>query len=162
MSGRTLGKPTKVHTPVVRVNHNRHGCSVIATVTNKGNMRWMVFKGALNSSILLGFLRRLIKAAQRKIFLVLDNPRVHHSRPVKEWLTRNHQAIEVFHLPSYSPELNPVEISNAALKEAVTKHSPARKKGQLELFTSRFLRALQRDPQRIINLFPKDTVRYAA
>lgn len=149
-------------TPVVRVNHNRHGCSVIATVTNKGEMRWMVFKGALNSTILLRFLRRLVKDARRKVFLVLDNLRVHHSKPVKEWLAQQQQIIEVFHLPSYSPELNPVEVANAALKDAVTKHAPARKKGQLDLFTSRFLRSLQRDPERVIALFQKDTVRYAA
>lgn len=149
-------------TPVVRVNHNRHGCSVISTVTNKGEMRWMVFGGALNSAILLKFLRRLVKDARRKVFLVLDNLRVHHSKPVKQWLVENHHAIEVFHLPSYSPELNPVEAANAALKDAVTKHAPARKKGQLELFTSRFLRTLQRDREKVIALFQKDTVRYAA
>jgi len=149
-------------TPVVRVNHNRHGCSVIATVTNKGEMRWMVFKGALNSTILLRFLRRLVKNARRKVFLVLDNLRVHHSKPVKAWLALQQQAIEVFHLPSYSPELNPVEVANAALKDAQTKHAPARKKGQLDLFTAHFLRSLQRAPERVIALFQKDTVRYAA
>lgn len=96
------------------------------------------------------------------MFLVLDNLRVHHSKPVKEWLALQQQAIEVFHLPSYSPELNPVEVANAALKDAVTKHAPARKNGQLDLFTSRLLRSLQRDPERVIALFQKDTVRYAA
>ena len=122
----------------------------------------MVFGGALNPAILLRFLRRLIKDAGRKVFLVLDNLRVHHSTRVKQWLEEDHHAMEVFHLPSYSPELNPVEVANAALKEAVTKHAPARKKGQLQLFTSRFLRSLQRDRERIIALFQKDTVRYAA
>lgn len=149
-------------TPVVRVNQNRHGCSVISTVTNKGEMRWMVFKGALNSARLITFLRRLIKNAHKKIFLVLDNLRVHHSKPVKAWLAERQEAIEVFHLPSYSPELNPVEIANAALKDAVTKHAPARKKGQLELFTSRFLRSLQRQPSKVVLMFQKETVRYAA
>jgi predicted lipoprotein len=41
----------------------------------------------------------------------LDNLRVHHSKPVKEWLAVNKQAIEVFCLPSYSPELNPDEMA---------------------------------------------------
>lgn len=149
-------------TPVVRVNQNRHGCSVISTVTNKGEMRWMVFKGALNSAMLLKFLRRLIKDANRKIFLVLDNLRVHHSKPVKAWLEENIEQIETFYLPSYSPELNPVEIANADLKDAVTKQAPARRKGQLDLFVAQHLRSLQRKPARIINFFQKDTVRYAA
>ena len=36
--------------------------------------------------------------------------------------------IEVFYLPSYSPELNPDEMANADLKQAVTKLAPARTK----------------------------------
>jgi len=149
-------------TPVVRIRQVRHGCSVISTVTNKGQMRWMVFKGALNARILVGFLGRLIKGAARKIFLIVDNLRVHHSKPVKEWVERHSEAIELFFLPSYSPELNPVELANADLKHAVTTHAPARKKGQLERVASAHLRSLQRDPLRIIGFFQKDTVKYAA
>ena len=68
----------------------------------------------------------------------------------------------MFYLPSYSPELNPVEVANADLKHAVTTHAPARKKGQLKLIASGHLRRLQRNPSRIISFFQKDTVRYAA
>ncbi len=45
----------------MRVNHKRHGLSVISTVTNKGQMRWKIFAGALNADILIDFLRRLVK-----------------------------------------------------------------------------------------------------
>lgn len=149
-------------TPVIRVKHNREGCSVISTVTNKGQMRWMVFEGALNARILIDFLRRLIKDAKRKIFLILDNLRVHHSKPVDAWVEEHNEQIELFFLPSYSPELNPVEVANADLKHAVTTHAPARKKGQLHKVASSHLRALQRNPERIMSFFEKDTVRYAA
>lgn len=146
---------------MVRVNHNRHGCSVISTVIDRGEMRWMVFKGALNSSILIGFLISLVKDSDSKIFLVSHNLRVHHRKPVKTWLAEHVDLIGIIYLPSYSPELNPVEVANAALKDAVTKHAPVRKEGHLELFTSRFLRSLQRQPKPIIALFQKDSVRYA-
>ena len=86
------------------------------------------FDGALNTAILIDFLRRLIKGAPKKIFLILDNLRVHHAKPVKAWLSKHHEAIEVFYLPSYSPELNPDEMANADLKQAVTKLAPARTK----------------------------------
>lgn len=149
-------------TPVVRVNHNRHGCSVISTVTNRGEMRWMVFKGGLNAQVLTKFLTRLIKNAPGKIFLVLDNLRVHHSKLVAAWLNRHQQVIEAFFLPSYSPELNPVELANASLKHAVTTHAPARKKGQMERVASTHLRHLQRNPSEVRSFFQKDTVKYAA
>jgi len=43
---------------------------------------------------------------------ILDNLRVHHLRPVKEWLANDAEEIEVFHLPAYAPELNPDEYLN--------------------------------------------------
>jgi hypothetical protein len=46
---------------------------------------------------------RLIRDAAKKIFLILDNPRVHHAKVVQQWLAENADKIEVFYLPSYSP-----------------------------------------------------------
>ena len=149
-------------TPVVRVNNKRHGLSVISTVTNKGQMRWRIFDGALNADILIDFLRRLIKGAAKKLFLILDNLRVHHAKPVKAWLAAHIDAIEVFYLPSYSPELNPDEMANADIKQAVTKLAPARTKLQLVKATARHLRSVQRQPERIRKYFEHDPVRYAA
>jgi len=74
---------------VIRVNNKRHGLSVISTVTNKSQKRWKAFGGALHSDILIDFLRRLIEDAGRKIYMILDNLRVHHSKPVRAWLTEH-------------------------------------------------------------------------
>jgi transposase len=152
----------KGETPVIQVNNKRHGLSVISTVTNKGQMRWKAFDGALNSDILIDFLRRLIKDAGRKVYLILDNLRVHHSKPVKAWLAEHKHEIEVFYLPSYSPELNPNEMANADLKQAVTKLAPARTKLQLVKATAKHLRSVQRQPERIKSYFEHKPVRYAA
>ena len=149
-------------TPVIRVNNKRHGLSVISTVTNKGHMRWKAFDGALNSDILIDFLRRLVKDAGRKIYLILDNLRVHHSKPVKAWLAAHENEIKIFYLPSYSPELNPNEMANADLKQAVTKLAPARTKLQLVKATTKHLRSVQRQPDRIKSYFQHEPVQYAA
>jgi transposase len=149
-------------TPVVRVNNKRHGLSVISTVTNKGVMRWRIFQGALNADILIDFLKRLVRDAGRKLFLILDNLKVHHSKPVKAWLAEHVNEIEVFYLPSYSPELNPNEMANADLKQAVTKRAPARTKLQLVKATAGHLRSVQRQPQRVKSYFEHEPVRYAA
>lgn len=159
---RGRGYAPKGATPIVRVNHKRHGLSVISTVTNKGQMRWKIFAGALNADILIDFLRRLIKSQTKKVFLILDNLRVHHSRPVKAWLLAHAEAIEVFYLPSYSPELNPDEMANADLKQAVTKLAPARTELQLAKATARHLRGVQRQPERVRKYFEHAPVRYAA
>jgi transposase len=152
----------KGETPVVRVNNKRHGLSVISTVTNKGTMRWKIFNGALNSDILIDFMKRLVRDAGRKVYLILDNLRVHHSKPVQAWLAEHRHSIEVFYLPSYSPELNPDEMANADLKQAVTKLAPARSKLQLLKATSKHLRSVQRQPERIRRYFEHKPVHYAA
>jgi len=152
----------KGETPVIRVSSKRAGLSIISTVTNKGQMRWKIFDGALNSDILIDFLRRLTKGASKKVFLILDNLRVHHSKPVKLWLAKHTEVIEVFYLPSYSPELNPDEMANADIKQAVTKLAPARTKLQLVKAASHHLRSVQKQPERIRRYFQHDPVKYAA
>lgn len=160
---RGRGFASKGETPVIRVNSSkRHGLSIISTVTNKGQMRWKIFNGALDPDILIDFLRRLIKGAPRKIFLILDNLRVHHSKPVKAWLAKHTDAIEVVYLPSYSPELNPDEMANADIKQAVTTQAPARTKLQLVKVPTRDLRSVQRQPDQIRAYFQHNPVNYAA
>ena len=149
-------------TPVVRVNHKRAGLSVISTVTNKGEMRWKIFEGAINADILIDFMKRLIRDAGRKVYLILDNLKVHKGKAVRAWLAKHVDEIEVFYLPSYSPELNPDEMANADLKQAVTKLAPARTKLQLVKATSRHLRSVQRQPERIRKYFRHEKLRYAA
>ncbi|AOE86167.1 transposase [Pseudomonas sp. TCU-HL1] len=48
-------------------------------------------------------------AQGRKVFLILDNLRVHHSRKVSAWVAERKAHIELFFLPAYAPELNPDE-----------------------------------------------------
>jgi hypothetical protein len=92
-------------TPVTRaVGGTRQKLSMIATVTNQGKTRWMIIDEAFNADKLIEFMQALIKDAQgKKIFLILDNLRVHHSKPVKEWAALHKEDIELFYLPSYSP-----------------------------------------------------------
>lgn len=74
----------KVRTPVAYVvGGTRQKLSMISTVTNQGKTRWMIIDGAFNSDRLIEFLEALVKDASRKVFLILDNLGVHHSKPVK-------------------------------------------------------------------------------
>ncbi len=72
---------------------------------------------------------------------------------MKAWLAKHQDEIEVFYLPSYSPELNPDEMLNADLKQAVTTKAPARTKGQLLKATTSHMRKLQKSPARVKNYF---------
>ena len=91
-------------TPEVRVNHKRAGLGLISAVTNKGKLRWMVLDSAVKAPSLLRFLARLVRDADRKVFLILDRLPVHRSAKVRAWLAGREAEIEVFHLPGYSPD----------------------------------------------------------
>ncbi|MBX7211572.1 MAG: IS630 family transposase [Verrucomicrobiaceae bacterium] len=122
------GYAPRGETPEVRQMSKRFGSSMMSAVSNRGSARWMVYQGALNSALLIRFLERLVRSMKgRKVCLILDNLRVHHSKPGKEWLARHREQIAVHHLPSYSPELNPDERLNRSLKSK--RHGNDRAKG---------------------------------
>jgi transposase len=109
----------------------------------------MVLDGAVKAPSLLRFLARLVRDAGRKVFLVLDRLPVHRSAKVRAWLAGREAEIEVFHLPGYSPELNPDEGVNADLKRAVTREAPARSKQQLKRAVVGHMRKLSKLPRRV-------------
>lgn len=86
----------------------------------------MRYRETLTADVLIQLLGRLIRDSRRKVFLILDNLRVHHSRKVKAWLADKTDQIERFFLPSDSPELNPDEYLNADLKARMNQAEPLR------------------------------------
>src|ERR671933_35288 len=159
---RGRGYAPRGRTPEVRVNHRRAGLGLISAVTNKGELRWMVLDGAVTAPALIRFLGRLVRDAERKVFLVLDRLPVHRSAKLRAWLAGRRAEIEVFHLPPYSPDLNPDEGLNADLKQAVTRKAPARGKSQLKRALVGHMRKLSKSPHHVRSIFGHRTFRYAA
>jgi transposase len=158
--GRSYAPPGK--TPVVRPNHRRIGLGLISAVSNKGELRWKVLDGAIKAPVLICFLQRLIKDAGRKVFLILDRLPVHRSALVRDWLARHKAQIEVFYLPSYSPELNPDEGLNADLKQHVTRKAPLRSKQALKQAAISHMHRLSKSPARVRSFFRQKSMAYAA
>ena len=76
----------KGQTPVVVRTARRITQSMISAVSNRGLMRFMLYEGALNADRFIAFLRRLTKDAGQKVFLIVDNLKVHHAAKVKKWV----------------------------------------------------------------------------
>jgi transposase len=153
----------KGKTPVtMAIGGTRQKLSMIASVTNQGKARWMIIDGAFNHERLIEFFESLIKDADRKVFLILDNLNVHHCKPVKAWLTDHKAQMEVFYLPSYSPELNPEERLNADLKHVIRSKVPVRTKDKLQAAATEHMTALQAKPERVKSFFQDRFVKYAA
>lgn len=68
----------------------------------------------------LAFLIALVAVyAGRKIRLVCDNGRFHHTKAVQEWLRAHRDQITIFWLPPYCPSLNLIERLWGHLKRTV-------------------------------------------
>jgi putative transposase len=66
------------------------------------------------------FLVALVKAyAGRKIRLVCDNGRFHHTKAVHEWLAAHVDQLSIYWLPPYCPSLNLIERLWGHLKRTV-------------------------------------------
>jgi transposase len=159
---RGRGYAPKGATPVAYAPGTRQKLSMISTVTNKGQARWMIIDGNFGADRLIEFLEALIKDASKKIFLILDNLRVHHSKPVKAWLADRIDRIEVFYLPSYAPELNPDERLNADMKHAIGTRVPVRTKAKLKAAAEDHMTMIGASPERVCAYFQDPKVKYAA
>lgn len=158
--GRSYAK--RGRTPVVYAPGSRAKLSMISTVTNRGEACWEIIDGNFKIPRLLSFLQALIKGRRKKIYVIMDNLRAHHSKPVKQWLSENERRIAVFYLPSYAPELNPDERLNARLKQDLRSKAPERTKAQLLVASTELMTILAADKPAIRSLFHDQHVRYAA
>ena len=150
------------HTPTKTTMAKRISLNMISTVTNQGKVRFMTYNGTMNAQRFIVFLKRLIKGANKKIFLILDNLRVHHSKLVKQWIDENSDKIELFYLPSYSPEINPDEYLNNDLKSGIgLKQSPKNEK-QMKSNVKSHMIFLQKNPERVARFFHHKSIKYAA
>jgi transposase len=156
--GKTYGLKGK--TPIVKRTGNRFSCNMISAITNLGRLNFMVFQENFNEVIFLKFLKRLIRQADRKVFLIVDQHRAHKSKKIKGWLRLNENNIRLFYLPSYCPELNPDEFLNQDVKANVGKkrsHTPA----EMEKYLNEYLRMRQKQPHVIQNYIKGCHPRYA-
>jgi len=87
---------------------------------------------------------------------------VHRSAAVRTWLADRTDRIEVFHLPPYSPELNPDEYLNADLKRGVGGMPPTRGREELRRNLVGHMRGLSRRPARVRAFFRHRSAKYAA
>lgn len=159
---RGRGFAPKGKTPQVLATAKYENLSMVSAITNKGKISWMIVDGTINSDRFLEFLERLIKDAARKVYLILDNLRVHHSVKVQEWLESHDEQIHLFFLPPYSPDLNPDEHVNSDLKYGIGSKSPVRTKNSLEENAQVHMEMLKANPQRIEKYFEDPAIAYAS
>ena len=149
-------------TPVVNTEAKHIKINMLSAISNRGKLRFMLYKDNMNADKLIDFMRRLVHDSKKKVFLILDNLRVHHSRNVRAWLLEHRDEIEVFYLPPYAPQYNPDELLNSDLKRSISKRPSPRSDKELEHNVRSHLKTVQLRPDKIRGFFGSSTTCYAA
>jgi transposase len=141
--------------PHIRVNQ-------ISAISNEGTVRFMTYQGTLNAVVFLQFLQKLMVEIPRKILLIADQLQAHKTPEVLAWVEEHRDRIEVFYLPAYAPERNPVEYLNNNMKGAINQEGLPEDRGTLHNQILAFMGNLARMPKQVISYFLHPCVEYAA
>jgi transposase len=150
------------NTPEIQLNTQRARLNYIASISNQGTVRFMLYTQKLTAQVFIVFLERLIRKRTRKLMWIADRHPVHRSQAVKDWFAKHTEDIELFYLPPYSPQLNPAEYLNCDVKQGVHSKPPSRSQNQLQQRALSHLRKLQKLPQRIMKYFEHPFIAFAA
>jgi transposase len=152
----------KGETPTIINAGSRFKCNMLAAISPSGFMNWMVFQENFTSKQFVIFLGRLNRQINQKIFLILDNHKVHHSRHAKAYVNKHKDKIQLFFLPPYCPELNPEELVNQDVKANANNFKVMRSIEDLATNVRYYLTKIQFDEYKIRSYFNKKEVQYAA
>lgn len=83
-------------TPVIKLPARQGHISLISSITNRGDLRFMMYRGALDINRFMTFLERLIKDITKKIYLIVDNLRVHKAKIIQKWQKKHEDRIKIF------------------------------------------------------------------
>jgi transposase len=156
--GRSFGR--RGQTPVIPKTAKRFGCNMISAISNSGNCRFMVFEESFTIDVFMKFLKKLILNQERKVFLIMDNHKVHHAKKIQAWVKLHSDKIQLFFLPPYAPELNPDELLNQDVKANASRHKKPSNAEQLKKAVRSYLKSIQKLPRKVQNFFNKKEVSY--
>ena len=150
------GYAPKGKTPVVKVEVSRKRVNMMSAVSPSGHHKFKLYEESTTQQRLIEFMTALVKDKKKaKVFLILDNLKVHHGKLVLEWLEEHKDEIEVFYFPSYSPEINPDEYLNQILKQNIHSGMPPRNEKQITQKITSFMANLTEHMVKMIFHHPK-------
>ena len=149
--------------PILNHPAKKFKINMISAITNTGKSMFALYDESINVDRFLDFLKKVIDSINsKKVFMILDNLRVHHAKLTKEWVKKHKEKIELFYLPAYSPDLNPDEYLNQHYKKNANKNNIPKNKDELKNNTQNYINKIQNDKEKIASFFQNESVKYAA
>src|SRR5574344_3036490 len=113
----TYNKPVLEHTA------KKFKINMISAITNTGKSMFSLYDESIKIDSFIEFCKKVIDSNNgKKVFLIVDNLRVHHAKLVIAWEEENKDKIKLFYLPAYSPDYNPDEYLNQDYKQSANKN----------------------------------------
>jgi transposase len=151
-------RPTRVktwapkgQTPVLQYSFTWKQLSVIAGISF-WNFYFRLHAGAIRGPQFVEFLQALARHIHGKLLIIWDGLPGHRSRVVRDYVDALDGRIVLETLPPYAPELNPVEIIWAYLKQRELPNLCLCTIGEVGSYARNRLKSMQRRP-RLITAF---------
>lgn len=146
----------KGQTPIVRVTGKRGGVLAMSAISPSGRMCFRLEKRRVNAKVLIEFIHQIgDQHPRRKVGIVMDQAPCHVAKKVKRF-SEGSPRLRVFHLPPYSPDLNPDEKVWRHMKHVALKNHQAQDKKQLARLVIGALRKMQKNPKMTKRFFESD------
>ena len=160
-SNQVRGYAPKGHTPVLVTETRRMHVNMVSAITNTGRLHFRFYREAMNADLMKDFLERILKdEPDHKVYMICDNLKVHHSKPIQAWLEEQKERIALYYLPSYAPEYNPDEYLNSDLKNSVASKPQARNEDEIQTSAEEFMTFLSEKPDHVAAYFEHEKVAY--
>jgi transposase len=148
--------------PILNHTAKKFKINMISAITNTGKSMFALYDDSIATDNFIDFLEKVIKSNDKKVFMIVDNLRVHHAKLVKTWEEEHKDKIKLFYLPAYSPDYNPDEYLNQDFKQSANRNDIPKDKEHLRKNTEKYMLSLQNNPQKVVNFFKHPKVKYAS
>ena len=148
--------------PVLTHPAKKFKINMISAITNTGKMMFSLYDKSINVDRFIEFLQKVIDSSDKKVYMIVDNLRVHHAKLVTEWIEEHNNEIAIFYLPPYSPEFNPDEYLNQDYKRNANKNNIPETQVQLQKNTEKYMMELLQNEEKVANFFKHPSIAYAA
>jgi len=135
-------------TPILSAKLSRSKYNAIGAMTRDGRLFSYLDRQGFKTPAVIQFLRRLLRLLPGKLLIIWDNASTHHSHDMQDFLALPaiQARLQVLYLPTYAPELNPIELVWRYLKYVLLKNRVVHNLNELKLALRQAIRRLKRQP----------------
>ena len=110
-------------------------------------------EGKLNADSYIAFLSQVLAQTQEPLLVIQDNAPYHRAAKVKHFIEEHAARLSVYHLPSYSPDYNPIEFLWRTVKRRATHNHYFPTFEQLVNSVEQAMSSVAQHPEKVQSLF---------